>query len=544
MDRGRTWGLTGRPWTLRRKLVWAQTALVVLLVSLLAFTATLLLQRSMVAQVDTQLRTAQSRAAAYEPQLRFVPQAQSNPSSPSKPLPPSELEDSRPGSKQFDPKRSGKHDDLAGRVPDGLGAPGQRTGTLLVSVQSGVVKAGVITEQGTFRQLDAAQTNALTALSVSREPQTVHIPRLGPYRVLVSAVSMPADTSKNQTVSTGRFVTGLSLEPTFELRRQFWYFELALVLLGALLAVLASRFLVSRTLRPLDEVAQVAQAAAQVPMSEGKVEIGVRAPVSDPRTEVGQVGESLNTLIGHVETSLAARSASEQRLREFVADASHELRTPLASISGYTQLARRYEAELPAEVAGHLERVAAQSARMTRLVEQLLLLARLDAGRELSLAEVDLAGLAMDAVADAQAAGPDHEWSFDLELPEGGENDEELALPLVLGDADKLSQVLMNLLGNARAHTPAGTEVKVLVRPRPGAWQVLVSDNGPGIDPSELDQIFERFARSDDDAKRVEGHSGLGLSISRAIARAHQGDLTVESEPGYTVFTLTLFSLI
>jgi len=237
-------------------------------------------------------------------------------------------------------------------------------------------------------------------------------------------------------------------------------------------------------------------------------------------------------MLGHVEDALARRQASESRLRRFAADASHELRTPLAAIRGYAELARRDPGTLPPEVAHALDRVESESARMSALVEDLLLLARLDAGRPLESAPVDLTRLALDATSDARAAGPDHRWR--LELPEG-------PVP-VSGDDQRLHQVIANLLSNARTHTQAGTTVVVAVSRAGdgGTAELSVTDDGPGI-PAELQpDLFERFVRGDSSRSRAAGSTGLGLSIVAAVVAAHHGTVGVTSEPGRTRFLITL----
>jgi two-component system, OmpR family, sensor kinase len=270
---------------------------------------------------------------------------------------------------------------------------------------------------------------------------------------------------------------------------------------------------------------------ARLPLAS---EVGVphRVPDADPRTEVGQLGAAFNRMLGHVEGALARREASESRLRRFAADASHELRTPLAAIRGYAELARRHPGSLPPEAEHALDRVEAESARMSALVEDLLLLARLDAGRPLESRPVDLTRLAIDAASDARAAGPDHRWQ--LELPEGP--------VLVPGDEHRLYQVLANLLGNARTHTPAGTTVTVALRRAPagGAAELTVTDDGPGIPGELLPDLFERFVRGDSSRSRAAGSTGLGLSIVAAVIAAHHGTAGVTSEPGRTRFTITL----
>ena len=216
--------------------------------------------------------------------------------------------------------------------------------------------------------------------------------------------------------------------------------------------------IVRRSVRPLERVAATARKVATLPLDKGDVDLAIRVATkdTDPRTEIGSVGAAINQMLNHVSSALTARQASETRVRQFVADASHELRTPLAAIRGYAELARRGEHE-PHAVAHALNRVESESARMTTLVEDLLLLARLDSGRPLGKEELDLTVLAVDCVSDARVAGTDHKWQLDLP-------DQPVTL---IGDAPRLHQVLANLLANARVHTPSGTTVVTAIRREP-----------------------------------------------------------------------------
>ncbi|MGK5680675.1 sensor histidine kinase [Actinoplanes sp. URMC 104] len=327
-------------------------------------------------------------------------------------------------------------------------------------------------------------------------------------------------------------VTALSLKnPNFTLLR------VALVTGGAVLIALgiagwAGALIVRRTLAPLDRVAATATRVSELRLDHGEVRLAQRVPEqdTDPRTEVGQVGAALNQMLDHVGNALEARHASEMQVRQFVADASHELRTPLAAIRGYAELSRRSRAAVPDEVAHVLNRVESEAKRMTGLVEDLLLLARLDAGRPLAHDPVDLTMLVVDTVSDAHAAGPGHNWQLDL--PE-----EPVT---VIGDGARLHQVLANLLANARTHTPEGTTVTVSVARTPGSAVLRVIDGGPGIPADLQPHIFERFARGDSSRSRAAGSTGLGLSIVHAVASAHGGTVAVDSRPGRTVFTVTL----
>jgi two-component system OmpR family sensor kinase len=303
-----------------------------------------------------------------------------------------------------------------------------------------------------------------------------------------------------------------------------------IVAVGA--AIAAGRFVVRWELRSLERVADTATRVSQLPLASGNVTITERIAMedTDPRTEVGQVGAAMNAMLGHVDRSLIARRESEDKVRRFVADASHELRTPLASIRGYAELTRRGGQRMPEEVRHSLGRIESEAERMTGLVEDLLLLARLDEGRELKHERVDLSRIVIDAVGDAHAAGPDHDWR--MSMP-----DEQV---FILGDAPRIHQVVVNLLANARVHTPAGTVVTVGIEPRGDQVDLIVSDNGPGIPPKDLATLFERFTRGDASRARATGTTGLGLAIVHAVVTAHGGTVGVSSRKGKTVFTVTL----
>jgi two-component system OmpR family sensor kinase len=271
---------------------------------------------------------------------------------------------------------------------------------------------------------------------------------------------------------------------------------------------------------------------SQLTLDRGEVELPQRVAEDDAdvRTEVGQVGAALNRMLDHVGNALEVRHASEMQVRQFVADASHELRTPLAAIRGYAELTRRARLLLPPEVAHMLSRVESEAKRMTALVEDLLLLARLDAGRPLAHEPVDLSMLTINMVDDAYAAGPRHDWRLDL--PE-----EPVT---VVGDPARLQQVLTNLLANARMHTPEGARVTVSVEARGEQAVLRVVDTGPGIPAELLPHIFERFARGDGSRSRAAGSTGLGLAIVHAVLAAQGGTVEVDSVPGRTSFTVRL----
>jgi len=402
-------------------------------------------------------------------------------------------------------------------------APGQGAGTVVAIIQdSAVVQSGYVDSEGEAQTLDAQAQLAVLGVPADGSAATVDLGGgLGRYRV-------EAAVSRSGAV----LVTGLPLAAVDATILQLTVVGVLVMLAGLALAAWAAALIVGAALRPLYRVAQTAASVSELPLDR-EPDIDVRVPEqdTDPRTEVGQVGAALNRLLGHVGSALLTRKQSEDRVRQFVADASHELRTPLASIRGYSELTRRTQQDLPPEVQHSLGRIESEAVRMTTLVEDLLLLARLDSHRELERNEVDLSLVVMEAVGDAHAAGPDHEWVLDL--PE-----EPVT---VQGDEPRLRQVVVNLLANARVHTPAGTVVTTSIEPAGnGSVTLRVSDDGPGIEPDLVPVLFERFARGDSSRARATGSTGLGLAIVRGVVEAHGGTVRVASEPGHTVFVVTL----
>ncbi|MGW8378165.1 HAMP domain-containing sensor histidine kinase [Streptomyces sp. ODS28] len=383
-----------------------------------------------------------------------------------------------------------------------------------------VTRAATVDEAG-YRRLPLTEGDrrALAAVPSNQRGHSVSLSGLGAYRVL----AVPGDDGDT-------LLTGLPLRPVEETVHRLEAVEAAVFGTALLLTGVAGALWVHLSLRPLRRVTAHAMGVARLPLADGEIAMPRPLPDTDPRTEVGQVGTALNRMLGHVEDALVRRQASEERLRHFAADASHELRTPVANIRGHAELALRHEGPVPTGIHHALERIQAESHRMTHLVDDLLLLARLDAGRPLEHEPVDLTLLVLNATADARAAGPHHRWL--LELPEE---------PVTItGDAHRLHQAVGNLLANARTHTPPGTEVTVSLTAEDAATRLTVADNGPGI-PSDLQpEIFTRFVRADRARTRGTGGTGLGLAIVHAVVTAHGGTVGLDSRPGHTCFTLTL----
>ncbi|MEW2808301.1 HAMP domain-containing sensor histidine kinase [Streptomyces massasporeus] len=489
----------GKPRTLRTRLVVASVVLIAVVCAVIGTVTTLALRSHLYEQLDGQLGGAASRAALSPPR--------------------------EPGADGDDGPAGRKEESLTDFVTRGP----QPGGTVVAKVEGGRITDsayGVSANnyQMSARTLNAAQTAALAAVPQSPgTPRTIDVPGLGEYRVEYRSgargsyyVAIPT-TDVDNTISTLILV------------------ELSVTGAGLAAAGLAGSVLVGVATRPLRRVAATATRVSELPLHTGEVNLSERVPDSetDPHTEVGKVGAALNRMLDHVHGALHARQQSETRVRQFVADASHELRTPLASIRGYAELTRRGREQVGPDTRHALGRIESEAGRMTLLVEDLLLLARLDAGRPLQFDQTDLAPLVVDTISDARAAGQDHSWRLDLP--------DEPAL--VWADAARLQQVLVNLLGNARKHTPSGTTVTARVQRRDRWLCVEVEDNGQGIPAELLPHVFERFARGDSARSRATGSTGLGLAIVQAVVAAHGGAVTVDSVPGRTVFTVYLPAL-
>lgn len=288
-----------------------------------------------------------------------------------------------------------------------------------------------------------------------------------------------------------------------------------LLVTASVLAALAllGLWVVRAGLRPLEAIGSTAARIAAGDLTQ-------RVERADERTEVGRLGLALNAMLHQIESAFKEREASERRLRRFVADASHELRTPLAAVRAYSELFARGASEHPADLARSMTGITRESERMSLLVEDLLLLARLDEGRPLEQTPVELADIVSEAVETANLVEPDRRI------------DAELDSAVVLGDRDRLRQVVDNLLANVRAHTPPGTPAHVTLSRSNGSASVVVADSGPGMSQEQVAHVFERFYRTDGSRARASGGVGLGLSIVSAVAEAHGGSVSATSRPG------------
>jgi two-component system OmpR family sensor kinase len=413
--------------------------------------------------------------------------------------------------------------------------PGAQAGWIIVRLSTSGYEGGILEYRQTttedtgsyyesyYDNLPAAASAKLATLVPDGEISDIDLGGdLGEYRAIAAV------TKDGSAIS----ITAVPLADTQATLLKVALVTGAAVLLALIIAGWAGAVIIRRTLMPLSRVAATAARVSELKLDEGEVDLAQRVPQADTdaRTEVGQVGAALNRMLDHVGNALEVRHNSEMQVRQFVADASHELRTPLAAIRGYAELSRRSRQPVPDDVGHVLRRVESEAERMTALVEDLLLLARLDAGRPLAHDPVDLTMLVVDAVSDAHAAGPRHDWQLDLP-------DEPVT---VVGDGARLHQMLANLLANARTHTPEGTTVTVGVSAADDVAVLRVIDGGPGIPADLQPHIFERFARGDSSRSRAAGSTGLGLSIVHAVVTAHSGRVTVASEPGRTEFTVTL----
>ncbi|MFF7986642.1 ATP-binding protein [Streptomyces sp. NPDC007901] len=497
--------LAGKPRSLRTRLVVVSVTLIAVVCTVIGTVTTLVLRDHLYGQLNSNLREVAARVAggpAGGPDGRG----------------------SLPSNKVPGLDQSTQLGDFVKQGPNP-----QRT--LAAQVENGSItnaKVGNKDNSAGYTQmkpgnLSEAQIKVLGSVAQDQKPHTVTIPGLGSYQV--------------QYIhgNKGDYYVGIPTSDVDGTIGTLVLVEISLTVSGLIAATLAGTVIVGVATRPLRRVANTATRVSELPLHTGEVNLSERVPESecDPHTEVGQVGSALNRMLNHVHGALHARQQSEMRVRQFVADASHELRTPLASIRGYAELTRRGREQVGPDTRHALGRIESEAGRMTLLVEDLLLLARLDAGRPLQFEHTDLIPLVVDTISDTRAAGMDHNWRLDLP--------DEPAL--VAADAARIQQVLINLLGNARKHTPPGTTVTARIQRR-GPWMCVdVEDNGQGIPQDLLPHVFERFARGDSARSRSTGSTGLGLAIVQAVASAHGGAVTVDSVPGRTVFTLYLPAL-
>ncbi|MBS9535773.1 HAMP domain-containing histidine kinase [Mycobacterium sp. M1] len=481
----------GRPWSLRARLLAGQIAVLVIACLGIGAVTAFALHQYLVTQLDKQLSDAVHRSSRLH----------------GEPPPPSWRH---------------RHQPRPGPGPDFLDAPGQPVGMIAAVVRDGtLVNAAYLDSTGTRTELSADAVAELAADAGGHRPATVRLDGVGRYRVAAGRARHGDDV----------VVVGLPLAAVDATVLRVLLIFAVVILFAVAAATTAGILVIRRALAPLGRVAQTAAEVVDLPLDRGEVTLPVRVGPADAdsHTEVGRLGLAVNRMLDHIAAALSTRQASETRVRRFVADASHELRTPLTAIRGYAELAQRIPDD-PDAVTHALSRVISESERMTALVEDLLLLARLDSGRALEHETVDLSALVIDAVSDAHVAGPDHQWRLDLP-------DEPV---LVAGDAARLQQVLTNLLANARTHTGPGTVVTAGLTVDGPEVVLRVTDDGPGIPEPLQREIFQRFARGDSSRSRKAGSTGLGLAIAAAVVKAHGGSIAVDSRPGHTEFSVRL----
>ena len=460
-------------WSLRNRLILAAVFLASLAIIASDFAANTALRSYLISQVDNQLFSISSGSLERLDRAGIAPQ--------------SEFEESRSPFRVLQPIR---------------GVPTSTSLTLLDREGNLIGQVG-----GEL----AGQNFGVTGLKVSQveryenKPFTIEGEGRNPD---VRALALVLPTGMGSVIAAN------SLEEVDKTLSQLRFLFFFLGLIAIFLTALVSRWIIAISLRPLDKVEETAEAIAAGDLS-------ARLPAAKPDTEVGRLTTSLNMMLSRIEQSFSVRVESENKLRRFVADASHELRTPLTAIRGFAELHRQGAVSGEEKTKELISRIEGESIRMSSLVEDLLLLARLDQARELDFEPVDLNTLIVEVVASAKAAGPNH--PIELNLPP-----EEL---FVLGDSRRIHQVVANLLANARTHTPLGTKINVTARQTLAEVIIEVADNGPGLSKSDQERIFERFFRADPARVRHSGEgSGLGLSIVDAVMKAHGGYVSVKSE--------------
>jgi len=406
-----------------------------------------------------------------------------------------------------------------GEFGDSLSGPGITVGTVLAAVDgSGSVTAVYLDNRAAAQTFSPTQLQDIPSSGWGTGIRDVRIRESGAYRMAAVGTSGGA-----------AIVMGLPTNTIDRLVSRIGGFLLALIIAVVALVVFAGRKGVDIALRPLERMRETAQRVSGMNLAVGDAALTERVVVDEPDTEVGQLGRAFNHMLDNVDEALTARRKSEAKVRQFVSDASHELRTPLTAIRGYSELTRRQDMDMTDDLRHALGRIESESVRMSALVEDLLLLARLDEGRELDLAPLDVSKLVKDAVNDAQVTGPDHTWK--VTTARGA---------TIAADRDRFYQILVNLLANARTHTPAKTVVTANVSTTDDSVVITVADNGPGIPDEIRANLFERFARADTSRARATGSTGLGLAIVEGLVRAHKGTIVVESAPGNTRFVVSI----
>lgn len=401
---------------------------------------------------------------------------------------------------------------------------GQAPGTVIAVMRGQQVVGATVFSDGEPRPAAPETKRAIEAQDWTQvAPRSLKLGELGSFRAASSGVG-----------DGQRLISAVSLETANRAIAKKTVAVVVITFVAVLVAALGTVVLVRQALRPLRRVAATAARAARMPLEDEdhRITTRVRHSDSDPDNEVGIVGETLNRLLANVDSALAARSESDRRMRRFLTDASHELRTPLTAIQGYAELTRQESSLLPPTTEYALARIESESRRMTTLVGDMLLLSRLDEGQGLEVERMDLCELVVDAVNDLSVSAPEHQWAADLP-------DEPV---WILGDRSRLHQAVSNLLANASVHTPAGVRVVTTVRPGTAdPWvELTVADDGPGIDPEIMPDLFGRFVRADKSRSRETDSTGLGLAIVKSITEAHGGTVSATSRRGATVLRLRL----
>ena len=461
-------------WSLRNRLILATLALATIAITASDLAATNSLRSFLISQADNQLNEVVQTSLLRLDRAGIEPEA--------------ELEDKN----SFRPLRplSGVPTttavtllDLSGNVVGQVG--GQFANSIDIKEFHKLTPAEVLKNKG----------KPFTIPGADGEPDIRAVARILPSGVGTVVISVALDSVDR----TMRGLAGI-------------YFLISLIVIIAIGFV--ARSLIKLSLKPLNKIEETAAAIAEGDLS-------ARLPEVNPNTEVGRLTGSLNTMLSRIEESFAVRTESENKLRRFIADASHELRTPLTAIRGFAELHRQGAVTGEDKTKELISRIEKESIRMSSLVEDLLLLARLDQSRELTIDPVDINHLVNEAIASAKAAGPSHEITLKSSSDE----------VFVLGDSMRIHQAVSNLLANARTHTPAGTKIEIEILQSESEVQISVSDNGPGLSPGDQTRIFERFFRADPSRARVSGEgSGLGLAIVDAVMKAHGGSVEVLSE--------------